>query len=65
MDSDQKEHSDLSLGVVKNGEEIKLEPINTFRSISMKLIIILLLLKVIWEAQNFMDSVIQVLELIL
>lgn len=64
MDLGQKEHSDLSLGVAKNGEEIKLEPFNTFKNTSMKLTTISLLLKVIWEALNFTDLVIQELELI-
>ena len=63
MDLGQKEHSDLSLGVVKNGEEIKLEPFNTFKNTSMKLTTISLLLKVIWEALNFTDLAIQELEL--
>lgn len=62
MDSDQKEHSDSLLGAGKNGEETKQEPFNILESISIKLTTILLLLKVIWEAPNFMDSVIQGLE---
>lgn len=62
MDSGQKEHSDSLLGAGKNGEETKQEPFNILENISIKLTTILLLLKVIWEAPNFMDSVIQELE---
>ena len=62
MDSDQKEHSDSLLGAGKNGEETKQELFNILESISIKLITISLLLKVIWEALNFMDSAIQELE---
>jgi len=62
MDSDQKEHSDSLLGAGKNGEEIKQELFNILESILTKLITILLLLKVIWEAPNFLVSVIQELE---
>ena len=52
VDSVHKEHWDLLPGVDKNGEELKMVLINIFQDILIKLINILLLSKVIWEAQN-------------